>query len=563
LLTLLKVSGFALIDELELPLGAGLTVITGETGAGKSILVDALGLLRGGRASTEVIRTGRDEARVEALLEVPEANPVRARLVGDAREIADEGLLVRRTITRQGRGRITLGGSLATAGDLAGSLGKLVDIASQHDQQSLTDPESQLAILDAFGDHEPLLRAMRESYQAWQDATRALASFDADVRTRMEREDLVRFQLKELEEAALRSADEDALLRAERERLRHAEKLHAAASRSVQALYDGDEAVVDRLGVLARELAALAPLDPVLGGWAERLGGACGVIEDVARELGRYAEGTRADPSRLAEVDERLYLLQRLARKYGGTLADALSRRDTLSAELEGLASFEEGLAERQARATTTENEARAVAARLSAARRTAAAALARKVDDTLGELGLGRAKLPIEVEAKAELGPLGCDRVRFLFNPNPGEDSKALAKIASGGELSRVMLALKQALACSDQVQTYVFDEVDAGVGGATGEIIGRKLKGIASSRQVIAVTHLAQIAVFADTHLHVCKDVVEGRTVVRIRKLDDKARTAEIARMLSGHTTKQATAHAGEMLRRARRPIEVEARV
>jgi len=562
LLNLLKVSGFALIDELELPLGPGLTVISGETGAGKSILVDALGLLRGVRSSADVIRTGRDEARVEAVLEVPPANPVRAGLLGDGREIGDDGLLVRRTITRQGRGRISLGGSLATAGDLVVSLGRLIDIASQHDQQSLTDPESQLAILDAFGEHDALLASMRDAHRAWQEAVTALAAFDGDVRTRIEREDLIRFQLAELETAALEGPDEDSVLRVERERLRHAEKLHAAASRSVQGLYEGDEAVVDRMGVLARELASLSALDPALGGWAERLEAARASIEEVARELGRYADGAKADPARLSDVEERLYLLQRLARKYGGTLADALARRATLSEELAGLASFEQGLAERQARVATTEKDAQSVAARLSSARKTAAGALSRKVNQTLGELGLGLAKLPIDLEVRGELGPTGQDRVRFLFNPNPGEDPKPLAKIASGGELSRVMLALKQALARTDQVQTYVFDEIDAGVGGATGETIGRKLKAIASAKQVIVVTHLAQIAAFADTHLQVCKDVVEGRTLVRIRRLDEKARKAEIARMLSGHTTKQATAHADEMLKRARRAPEIEAR-
>lgn len=563
MLTLLRVSGFALIDELELALGPGLTVITGETGAGKSILVDALGLLRGGRGSAEVIRAGRDEARVEAFLDVPVTNPVRQGLVADGREVGDDGLLVRRTVTRQGRGRIALGGSLATAGDLANSLGRLVDIASQHDQQSLTDPDSQLAILDAFAGHDALLTAMHETHLAWREAAEALAAFDADVRTRVEREDLVRFQLSELEAAQLVSPDEEEMLRAERERLRHAEKLHAAAARGVQVLYDGDEAeaVVDRIGVISRELGALSSLDPALGAWAERLDGARSLIEDVARELRRYADGAKADPSRLAEVEERLYLLQRLARKYGGTLAGAMARRDLLTAELAGLTSFEAGLAERQGRASQTEQEALAVANRLSTARKAAALALSRKVDQTLHQLGLGLAKLPIEIETKAELGALGRDRVRFLFNPNPGEDTRPLAKIASGGELSRVMLALKQALARTDQVQTYVFDEVDAGVGGATGEIIGRKLKAIAESRQVIAVTHLAQIAVFADTHLQVVKEVIEGRTVVRIRKLDEKARTAEVARMLSGHATKQATAHADEMLRRARRAQSAEA--
>ena len=552
MLTLLRISGFALIDELELPLGPGLTAVTGETGAGKSILVDALGLLRGGRAGADVIRTGRDEARVEAILELPPGSATRARLVADGREV-EEGLVVRRVIARGGRGRAHLGGGLATAADLASTVAGLIDIASQHDQQSLTDPESQLAILDAFTENQPLRDEMTAAYVARAEAAAALAAFSADARARSEREDLLRFQLAELE-AAGPAPGEDGALAAERERLKGAEKFLAATGRGEETLYAGDGAVAERLAGVSRDLTPLAALDPALAPLVERLADAQAAIEDVARDLGRYARGIRSDPARLEEIEERLFLLQRLCRKHGGTVADLAVKQAALRAELAELGSFEEGMAARQAAASAAEARATAAAAALSASRRQAAGSLEKKVNAVLRELGFASARLPVAIEPR-ELGPNGADRVRLLFAPNHGEEARPLAKIASGGELSRVMLAVKQTLARTDEVLTYVFDEVDAGVGGGTAEIIGRKLKRLAAERQVIVITHLPQVAAFADAHVRVTKTAARGKTRVEIGRLDDADRPGEIARMLAGAApSAQATAHAEEMLRNAR---------
>jgi DNA repair protein RecN (Recombination protein N) len=551
-LTLLRISGFALIDELELPLGPGLTAVTGETGAGKSILVDALGLLRGGRAGADVIRTGRDEARVEAILELPAGSATHARLVADGREV-EEGLVVRRVIARGGRGRAHLGGGLATAADLASTVAGLIDIASQHDQQSLTDPESQLAILDAFAENQPLRDEMTAAYAARAEVAAALASFSADARARSEREDLLRFQLAELE-AAGPAAGEDGALAAERERLKGAEKFLAATARGEETLYAGDGAVAERLASVARELTPLAALDPALGPLVERLADAQAAIEDVARDLGRYARGIRSDPARLEEVEERLFLLQKLCRKHGGTVADLAAKQSALRAELGELGSFEEGMAARQAAASAAAARATAAAAALSGSRRQAAGSLEKKVNAVLRELGFASARLPVAVEAR-DLGPNGADRVRLLFAPNPGEEARPLAKIASGGELSRVMLAVKQTLARTDEVLTYVFDEVDAGIGGGTAEIVGRKLKRLAAERQVIVITHLPQVAAFADAHVRVTKTAARGKTRVEIGRLDDADRPGEIARMLAGAApSAQASAQAEEMLRNAR---------
>jgi DNA repair protein RecN (Recombination protein N) len=554
MLTHLHISGFALIDEVELELGPGLTVITGETGAGKSIVVDAMGLLRGARAGADVIRVGRDEARVEALIALPAGGAARARLEADGRgDDLDDGLIVRRVVSRTGRGRAYLGGGLATAGDLAAHVAGLIDIASQHDQQSLTDPGSQLAILDAFAEDDEAREATALAHAALVEARAALEAFSADARARAEREDLLRFQLGELE-AARPVAGEDDDLRALRERLRGAEKFFAATSRGEDVLYAGDGAVVERVAAVAHELAPLAALDPALAPLVERLEGARAVVEDVARDLGRYARGVRSDPARLAEIEERLFLLQRLCRKHGGTVADLVAKREAVARDLAELGSFEETLAARKEAAEGAESRAKASAERLTAARRKAAAGLEKKVAANLRELGFSTPRVYVVVEPR-ELGPSGADHVRFDFAPNPGDPPRPLAKIASGGELSRVMLAVKQALARTDRVLTYVFDEVDAGLGGGAAEIVGRKLKKIAADRQVVVITHLPQVAAFGDAHVRVTKTAERGRTRVAIEVLDEEARTGELARMLGGaNPSAEARAHAAEMLRRAR---------
>jgi DNA repair protein RecN (Recombination protein N) len=554
MLTHLHISGFALIDEVELALGPGLTVITGETGAGKSIVVDAMGLLRGARAGADVIRVGRDEARVEAIIALPPRGPARARLEEAGRgDGLDDGLVVRRVVSRQGRGRAHLGGGLATAGDLATHVSGLIDIASQHDQQSLTDPGSQLAILDAFAENDDARAEMADAFAALAEARRALEAFSADVRGRAEREDLLRFQLGELD-AARPVAGEDEELRVEIARLKGAERFFAAASRGEDVLYAGDGAVTERLAAVEHELAPLAELDPALAPLRERLEGARAVVEDVARDLGRYARGVRSDPVRLAEAEERLHLLQRLCRKHGGTVADLVAKREALTRDLGELGTFEDALATRKEVAERSEARARAAADALSAGRRKAASGLEKKVAANLRELGFSTPRVYVVVEPR-ELGPAGGDHVRFDFAPNPGDPPRPLAKIASGGELSRVMLAVKQALARTDQVLTYVFDEVDAGIGGGAAEIVGRKLKKIAGDRQVVVITHLPQVAAFADAHVRVTKTAERGRTRVTIEMLDESERAGELARMLAGaHPSAEAKAHAAEMLRRAR---------
>ena len=553
MLTLLRVSGFALIDEVELPLGPGLTVITGETGAGKSILVEALGLLRGGRARADLIRTGADEARVEAVFDLAADSDMARALAVDGRDAGD-GLVVRRAIARAGRGRIHLGGGLATVADLVATVGRLCDITSQHDQQLLMDPESQLAILDAFAGNSAVLAEAKLAFAALSDSRAALAAFDADAKSRSEREDLLRFQLAELEQADLKLGEDD-VLRVERERCKGAEKFLAACTRGEDALYSGEDAAAGRIVAVAREIAALSLLDPALAPVVESLQAAQAQVEDAASSLSRYAGKLRFEPERLSEIEERLFLIGRLLRKHGGSVEAAIGRREDMARELSELGSFEEGLTARRASVAEAEKRMDELAGQLGDKRRKSARALGKRIDETLRDLGLSGARVPIAVEDRGTLGPSGRDRVRFLFAPNPGEEPRPLDRIASGGELSRVMLAVTQALAREGQATTYVFDEVDAGVGGATAEVIGRKLRAIAQHKQVLVVTHLPQIAALADQHVKVTKEATKTRTTVRIAQLGDQERKDEIARMLGGATvTEQAAAHAEEMLRRSK---------
>lgn len=554
MLTQLRVTGFALIDEIELPLGPGLTVITGETGAGKSILVEALGLLRGGRASSDLIRAGAEEARVEAIFDLAGDSEVKQALSADGRDVSD-GLVVRRAVARTGRGRIHLGGALATAADLGATVGKLCDITSQHDQQLLMDPESQLAMLDAFAANATLLAEAKAAFQALSDARAELAVFDADARTRAEREDLLRFQLRELEDADLKPGEDEAL-RLERERCKGAEKFLAACTRGEDSLYSGEDAAAGRIASVAREIGALAAIDPALAPVVESLRAAQAQVEDAASSLSHYAGKLRFEPERLTEIEERLFLIGRLIRKHGGSVEAVMARREEIVRDLGELGTFEEGVTSRQSAVAEAEKRMGAIAEALAERRRKSARTLGKRIDETLHDLGLAGARVSVVVEDRETLGSKGRDRVRFQFAPNPGEEPRPLDRIASGGELSRVMLAVTQALAKEGQATTYVFDEVDTGVGGGTAEVIGRKLAAIAKHKQVLVVTHLAQIAAFADSHVKVHKESTKSRTSVRVALLSDAERKDEIARMLGGATpTAQAAAHAEEMLRRSRR--------
>jgi DNA repair protein RecN (Recombination protein N) len=568
MLTHLRITDFALLDDVEIDFGAGFNVLTGETGAGKSLLVEAVALLRGGRASADVVRTGADEARIEAVFEPPHgpaAEALKERLGRAGIDPAEEGLVVRRVI---GKGRVYINSVLSTAAALSDVAGVLIELAGQHEHQTLGNPAQHLAILDAYGNHEKLLAEMAAAYAEVTAAAAQLKSASLDERARAEREEFLRFQLKELEEAEL-DPERDGELKVTRERLRAADKLLTAARRGEDALYAREGAIVEELGAVAHELLDLGKIDPQLGTLGKQIDEARVLLDDAAGELRRYAEGLDADPERLSQIEERLHLLERLLRKHRGEVADVaglVARRDAIRNELAGLVGHEERRAQAAALLEKGRQRAAAAAEALTHARKKAAKTLAQKVEAQLAELEMKGARLRVELSATKEgedpalvvdgkrLSQAGWDRAEFQLAANAGEEARPLHRIASGGELSRILLALKRVLSRADQVATYVFDEVDAGIGGAVADAVGRQIKAVAADKQVVCITHLAQIAAYADAHYLVEKVTEKGRVRTQVRKLSAAERKEEIARMIGGKVTPKARAHAEEMLKAAR---------
>lgn len=575
----LRVTNFAILSDVEIELGPGMNVLTGETGAGKSLIVEAVNLLRGGRASADIPRAGTDEATVEALVEVPD--DLRARV---ASVLEGAGLppgeidgsiciAIRRVIQRGGRSRTYVNGALTTAARLAELGSLLVDLSGQHQHQGLVDPSRHLEILDAFvvgsgSSDGGLGEAMQVAWAELRRCDDAVTALGGDGREREARVDYLRYQLDELDGASL-VAGEDAAIELERVRLASVDQLQSAARGAEELLYGGDDSARDRISAAARELERGRRTDPGLDGVAKQLTEIETLIDDAADQLRTYADKLEGDPERLAWIDERIALLRRLTRKHGGTLDEVIAKAAELRGELDALTGRDAKLLAAQAARGAAEAAAAQVAAEVTASRKKAARRLEKDVGAALAELGMGAAKLTVSVQPIAAtaggrpgsgLGPTGADRIEFLLASNKGEEVRPLIKIASGGELSRIMLALKLALRRADEVATYVFDEVDAGIGGATAQVMGAQIRAVASTesgRQVLCVTHLPQIAAYADHHFHVEKTEIAGRTETHVRKLLGTARKDELARMLGGQATSKARAHAAELLAEANRGV------
>ena len=560
----LRVTNFAILSDVEITLGPGMNVLTGETGAGKSLIVEAVNLLRGGRASADIPRTGADEAVVEAIVEIPE--DLRARVAGVIegaglpRQDGDE-VFIRRVIQRGGRSRTYVNGALTTAARLAELGALLIDLSGQHQHQGLVDPARHLEILDSFGEAGTLVAAMTSAWTELRRCDAELAELGGDERSREARVDYLRYQLEELDAAALQPG-EDATIEIERARLASVDQLQSAARAAEELLYGGDgdrgESGRDRVAAAARELERARRTDPTLAPIARQLAEIETLIDDASDQLRCYADRLEGDPDRLAALDERLALVRRLARKHGGSLDVVIAKAGELRLELDALTGRDARLGELVALRANAESVAIVAAGALTKSRTRAARKLEKEVAAALGELGMGSARLTVAV-TPCNLGPSGTDRIELMLASNQGEDMRPLAKIASGGELSRIMLALKLSLRRADEVATYVFDEVDAGIGGATAQVVGVQIRAVAdveSGRQVLCVTHLPQIAAFADHHFHVAKTEVGGRTETHVRRLSMSARKDELARMLGGHATSKAKAHAAELLGEAARP-------
>ena len=563
MLTCLRVRSFAIIEALEVELDAGLNIVTGETGAGKSILVDALQLVLGARGRPEVVRTDAEAAEVEALFDLSRDTETLAALRDQGIETEGE-LLVRRVVSATGRTRAYINGRLATLAQLREVTKGLADISSQHEYHSLADARHHLTYLDAFAEHGSLLAEAEKAYEMLVDKAARLEEVVTEERGRVDREDLLRYQVNEIDSLREALEDEDALL-LERERLRHAEKLGTAAGEAEAQLYADDDSICGALSRIAVSVEDASELDRSLEPTATQVREALIQLEDAASELGRYARDLSYDPARLSVLEDQLDRLVRIKKKYGDTSREVLAHRDQASAELESLERYEERLDRCQREYDDALEYAAAIAEGLREKRQSAAVELSRAISTELSSLGMGEAKVTVELAsleggprelqvAGARLSATGIDRAELLIAPNRGEEAKPLRKIASGGELSRAMLAIKRVLAGLGPASLYVFDEVDAGVGGAVAEVIGRKIHEVAKHSQVLCITHLPQISAYADAHYRVHKEVVGERTKSDIRLLSDKERLEEIARMLGGVTvTAQARAAAKALIKGA----------
>lgn len=546
----LRIENLAVIERLSVRLDPGLNVLTGETGAGKSIIVGALSLLLGERASSDAVRTGAERAVVEGVFEIGDRPEIRAILEEQGLE-AEEGLLIlRREVAVEGRNRAWVNGSASTAG-LVGALGvRLVDLHGQHEHQALLDVDAQREILDAYAGHGATLMEIRRAYDTLAGVRKELEGLEARRREIEQRADFVRFQLKEIEDAGI-EADEEEELETEGRRLEYVEDLARHSERLGQVLYEDESSVSAVLGELRRELEELIRIDPSQEDARELLEGAYYNAEELGRRMVEYASRVEHDPGRLDAIQRRQDLLYRLKNKYGPTLQDVLETRDRAREELDTLegASFERKALEK--RLEEARGDVRALAEQVSAGRREAADRLGGEVMTVLPALGLEGGRFVVALEPLEEPGRNGAERIEFLVAVNAGFEPRPLSRVASGGELSRVMLALKTLLARVDQVPTLVFDEIDAGIGGRVAVQVGAKLREVAEHHQVFAITHLPQIASRADHHLLVQKGEGDGITRTTLAELEGDQRVRELARMLGGDPESETSLdHARELL-------------
>jgi len=546
----LRIRDYAVVEDLTLRLGPGLNVLSGETGAGKSIIVGALSLLLGERASSDVVRVGAERASVEAVFDVEGAVAVQKQLEEYGLRLEDGLLILRREVAAEGRNRAWVSGSPTTA-KIVGELGTaLVDLHGQHEHQTLLRPRDQRRILDAFGDSEALAATVAQTYGERADLVRELEALEERRRDVESRADFLRFQLGEIDEAAIVPGEDEALDQ-EADRLEHGEELALGAEALHERLYAADDALADQVAEVRRRLERLANHDGELTGHVERLADAWHALSDVGRELGSYASSVDHDPERLGQVRQRLDRLFRLKRKYGPELADVLATAQRVRAELAALDEAEHDLGALRAHIAETTGRLGEAAGRLTASRAEAAERLAASVEAMLPELGMPGAAFEVRLTAHEEIGSSGAESVEFRVAPNAGFDPMPLARIASGGELSRVMLALKSILASVDQVPVLVFDEIDAGIGGVVANAVAEKLAAVAHAHQVFVVTHLAQLASSADAHFLVEKSGAAGITSTSVRSLDGDRRVQEVARMLGGDPDSAASReHARELL-------------
>lgn len=559
----LSIRNFAIIDDLNIRFSDGLTVLSGETGAGKSIIINAVNLLLGSRATATMVRTGAETAELEALFEIASKSRV-AQLMTEQGYDPSEGLLIRRIISKNERHRIYINGRLSTIQILDSVTENLASISGQHAHQGLLKEEQHLLILDQFAGLVPMRNELAGLYNEIVPLVKKLKELNSVKDRRNEQIEYLSYQKKEIIDAAIKPG-EDVSLEQDRTRLKNRETLFEAVNSSIEELYSAQESVTERLGIVRKNLNKASRLDPELSSKEVSIAEAVYNIEETANSLRAYLAKIETDEKVLEAVEARIDILNKLKRKYGGSLQAVFEQLDAIRMELSGIENLSETIDETQKKLGLLHKELAACARELSERRRESAKDFALKVAKELSTLKMPRTKFEVSLQSQPAsddtdyffsadgciINETGIDRALFLIAPNVGEALKPLSGIASGGELSRVILALKALLAGTESVETIVFDEVDAGIGGGVAEVVGRKMASLARHHQIICITHLPQIAKFGDHHLRISKHVSGGRTRTTITPLAENERVEEIARMLGGEEITRATiAHAREML-------------
>jgi len=561
----LSIKNFAIIDELSVTFSRGLNILSGETGAGKSIILSAVNLILGDRAHQDLIRTGCDEAVVEALFHLPEKNPLKRLLAERGVEEAGNELVIKRIISREGKNRIFINGSLSTLAILAEVGEELINISGQHEHQALLRPERHIDMIDSYGRLLPLRAEVSELTDHLSELTNELSSIELGEEEKAKREDFLRFQIREIEDTKL-SPNEEEDLKAERDILANAEKLFKNTTESSELLYAMEGSASEKIGTALALIKEISGIDSQIHSLVEPVTTALYAVEDAGKALKNYTARVEFNPERLEAIQERQRLIGDLKRKYGHTIPDILASFEKAKRELSGIERSEERLAELKKEIEIHKEKTLERALFLSEKRREAARAFSSAIESEVNSLGMkgtqfivGMKRYQARDDDALNIGgflatPRGIDRVEFFISPNVGEDPKPLAKIASGGELSRILLSIKKTLAQMQIIPTLIFDEVDAGIGGATAQVVGKKLKEVSAHQQVLCITHLPQIAGFGDTHYSVVKETRNDRTVTRVERLSLDERIMEIARMLGGETITETTLkHAKEMIESA----------
>ncbi|HKV36979.1 MAG TPA: DNA repair protein RecN, partial [Pyrinomonadaceae bacterium] len=554
MLQLLSISNIALIDDLRVEFDGALNLLTGETGSGKSIIVDALGVLIGGRFTSELLKSGAERGSIEGLFSLTLSPQLETLLENSGLQNGDE-LIVRRELSATGRNKIFINNQLATQTLLRDLRPFLVDIHGQGDQQTLFDPDTHLELLDSFAGHAALRTEVAEAFERLSGLQRELAALRKDSAEKFQLVDTLQFQINELERAQL-SLGEDERLEEERRRLANVEKLTTLCQSSYTRIYEDDDAALARLRLTLKEVEELSEYDSSFREYLEGLESARAVLEDLSFALRDFADKLEFSPARLATIEDRLAELSRLKRKYGGSIEMALEHLAQAEDRLRQIETSDEREQELEAEVAAAEKRYFDRARKLHKERVRAAKSLEKAVEEGIAEVAMENARFQVQVNGDEKdlerIGPTGIDQVEFYFSANVGEDVKPLARVASGGEASRLMLVLKTVSNASEFPRTIVFDEIDTGIGGRVSEAVGIKLKKLSQTNQVLCVTHQPQIARFAHNHLVVQKEALGGRTSVSINKLDRAGRVEEIARMLTGaEITDSARRHARELLK------------